>query len=231
MALWPAQPSGILPFLLTSISSAWVAVPAAPVWQDPSGRGLAARSSALASGEAEVVPFPWKSVLLCLCPQGPSAFLSWCPTTINEMSSCSPEREPWVPPFPLWSVFCPGNPARPILCVILGFILESQAVLTDREGTGRTCHIQKRLSTVVRGTKGSRDRETRATCSNRAGPAQVILKLKTMVKNFRKSWCDVFVICCCVASYPQTQSLNTKHSLSHTVCEVQGSRYSLAGWC
>lgn len=82
-----------MPFLLTILSSAWVAVPAAPVWQDLSGRGLAVRSQALASSEAEMVQPSWTSVLLNLHSQAPTALLSPTPTTIDEMGSCCPERK------------------------------------------------------------------------------------------------------------------------------------------
>lgn len=55
LAIHPAPPSGITPSLCTILSSAWVAVPAAPVWQDLSGRGLTVGSWALASGDGLIL--------------------------------------------------------------------------------------------------------------------------------------------------------------------------------
>lgn len=135
-ALCPALPSGIRPFLLTSLSSAWVPVPAAPVWQDLSGRGLAARSWALASGEVAVNQPSWKSVLLSLWPEAPIVCCQLLPPLMKWAPAAQREK--------VWgfSPFCVQHPVLETLldpytpCAILEFILESGAVLAERSFLG-----------------------------------------------------------------------------------------------
>lgn len=121
--------SGIRPFLLTSLSSAWVPVPAAPVWQDLSGRGLAARSWSFVARVA-VNQSSWKSVL-SLGPRSHSLLPT--PATIDEMGSAAQRKKVWG-----FSPFCvqasrPGTLLDPYMpCAILEFILESRAVLAER---------------------------------------------------------------------------------------------------
>lgn len=135
-ALCPALPSGTRPFLLTNLSSAWVPVPAAPVWQDLSGRGLAARSWALASGEVAVNQSSWKSVLLSLWPKAPIVCCQLLPPLMKWAPAAQREK--------VWgfSPFCVQHPVLETLldpympCAILEFILESGAVLAERSFLG-----------------------------------------------------------------------------------------------
>lgn len=114
----PSLPPGRLCLLLLSGRAVWQRVGCEVL-----GVGL---------GDAAVVLFPWKSVLLCLCPEAPRALLS--PTTNHERSSCCPERKgpgPQSPP-ESWA----------FACAILSFFWRA-GLLAEREGARSPSHREK----------------------------------------------------------------------------------------